>query len=117
MKNLSLTVLDGFLTVDPELKRTQAGKSVTNFTVAVNHNYKRAEGEEAEVSYVDVEVWERLAENCSEYLKKGKKVTVIGHLKQDRWKNQEGQSRSKVKVIADEVRFDSFGDRKEKEAA
>ncbi|TGL60709.1 single-stranded DNA-binding protein [Leptospira sarikeiensis] len=117
MKNLSLTVLDGYLTSDPELKKTQNGKSVTNFTVAVNHNYKRSDGEESEVSYMDIEVWEKLAEVCSEYLKKGKKVTIVGQLKQDRWKNQEGHSRSKVKVIADEVRFDSFGERKEKEAA
>ncbi|TGK06818.1 single-stranded DNA-binding protein [Leptospira semungkisensis] len=117
MKNISLTVLDGYLTSDPELKRTQSGKSVASFTVAVNHNFKKTEGEEPEVSYIEIESWSRTAENVSEYLKKGKKVTVIGQLKQDRWKNQEGQNRSKVKVIADEVRFDSFGDRREKDAA
>ncbi|EQA35414.1 single-strand binding family protein [Leptospira inadai serovar Lyme str. 10] len=117
MKNLSITVVDGFLTADPELKKVASGKSVVHFTLAVNHNFRKIEGEEPEVSYLDVEAWERTAENCSEYLKKGKKVTVVGHLKQDRWKNQEGQARSRLKIIADEVRFDSFGDRKERDAA
>ncbi|MFB5649070.1 single-stranded DNA-binding protein [Leptospira wolffii] len=117
MKNISVTVLDGYLTNDPELKKTQTGKSVAKFTLAVNHQFKRQEGEEGDVSYLDIEVWEKNAENCTEFLRKGKKVTVVGQLRQDRWKNQEGQSRSKVKVVADEVRFDSFGERKEREAA
>lgn len=117
MKNISVTVLDGYLTNDPELRKTQTGKSVVNFTLAVNHYFKKQDGDDGEVSYVDIEAWEKTAENCSEYLKKGKKVTVVGQLRQDRWKNQEGQPRSKVKVVADEVRFDNFGERKEKEAA
>ncbi|TGK20815.1 single-stranded DNA-binding protein [Leptospira fluminis] len=117
MKNLSIAVVDGFLTGDPELKKISSGKSVANFTLAVNHNFKKIEGEEPEVSYLEVEVWDRSAENCAEYLKKGKKATVIGYIKQDRWKNQEGQNRSKLKIVAEEVRFDSYGDRKEREAA
>ncbi len=117
MKNLSLAVLDGYLTADPELRKTQNGKSVANFTIAINHQHKKTEGDDSEVSYVEVESWERTAENVAEYLKKGRKVTVVGHLKQDRWKNQEGLSRSKVKVVAEDVRFDNFGERKEKEAA
>ncbi|PJZ71402.1 single-stranded DNA-binding protein [Leptospira perolatii] len=115
MKNLSLTVLDGNLTADPQLKKTPNGKSVAQFTLAVNH-FTRSENEDGDVSYFDIETWDKSAEACSEYLKKGRKVTVVGYLKQDRWKNQEGQSRSKVKIIADDVRFDGF-DKREKEAA
>ncbi len=108
MKNLSYIILDGNLTQDPEMKNTSHGKSVTNFTVAVNHNTYSGEDKEAEdVSYFEIEAWEKMGENCCEYLKKGSKVTVIGNLKQNRWKTNEGENRSKVKVVATSVRFDS----------
>jgi single-strand DNA-binding protein len=108
MKNLSYIILDGNLTQDPEMKSTSHGKSVTNFTVAVNHNANYGEDKEPDdVSYFEVEAWEKMGENCSEYLKKGSKVTVIGNLRQNRWKTNEGESRSKVKVVASSVRFDS----------
>jgi len=108
MKNLSYIILDGNLTQDPEMKNTSLGKSVTNFTVAVNHNtYSGDEKEQEDVSFFEIEAWEKMGENCSEYLKKGSKVTVIGNLKQNRWKTNEGENRSKVKVVATSVRFDS----------
>ncbi|TGL60118.1 single-stranded DNA-binding protein [Leptospira ognonensis] len=108
MKNLSYIILDGNLTHDPDRKQTSLGKSVTNFTVAVNHNSNSGEDKEPEdVSYFEIEAWEKMGENCSEYLKKGSKVTVMGNLKQNRWKTNEGENRSKVKVVATSVRFDS----------
>jgi single-strand DNA-binding protein len=117
MKNLSYIILDGNLTQDPELKNTSIGKSVTNFTVAVNHNGSYGEDKEPEdVSYFEVEAWEKIGENCSEYLKKGSKVTIMGNLRQSRWKTNEGESRSRVKVVATSVRFDSQK-RKEAKAA
>lgn len=109
MKNLSYVILDGNLTADPEEKSIAGGKSLANFTVAVNHTSNNQEGKDKEdVSYFEVEAWEKLGENCVEYLKKGSKVTVMGNLKQNRWKNPEGESRSKVKVTASTVRFDSM---------
>ncbi|GBF51729.1 ssDNA-binding protein [Leptospira ryugenii] len=117
MKNLSYIILDGYLTQDPELKTTSQGKSVTNFSVAVNHNSGYGEDKDAdEVSYFEVEAWEKMGENCAEFLKKGSKVTVMGNLKQNRWKSSEGETRSKVKVIATTVRFDNFK-KKESKAA
>ncbi|MDZ4724707.1 MAG: single-stranded DNA-binding protein [Leptospira sp.] len=117
MKNLSYIILDGNLTHDPELKNTSLGKSVTNFTVAVNHSAGYTDDKEAEdVSFFEVEAWEKMGENCSEYLKKGSKVTVMGNLKQSRWKTNEGENKSRVKVIATSVRFDS-PKRKEAKAA
>ncbi|TGN18868.1 single-stranded DNA-binding protein [Leptospira idonii] len=118
MKNLSYIILDGNLTQDPDQKKTGTGKSVTGFTVAVNHN-TNPQGEEKgadDVSFFEVEAWEKLGENCFEYLKKGSKVTVMGNLKQNRWKTNEGESRSKVKVIATTVRFDSQRRREAKAA-
>lgn len=116
MKNLSHIVLDGYLTVDPELKQLSGGKVVASFSIAVNHGFKNKDGED-EVSYFDIESWDKLAENAAEYLKKGKKATVIGSLKQERWKNQDGENRSKTKVIASSIRFDSPPDKKEQKAA
>lgn len=108
-KNIAYAVIDGNLTTDPELKTTGSGKKVSTFNIAINHDTR--EGENHDVSYLDIEVWDRTAENCAEYLKKGKKVTILGNLKQDRWKASDGTSRNKWKVIATTVRFDSVPER------
>lgn len=104
MKNMSYTIMDGFLTADPESKTINGGKKVTNFSVAINHHSRSDSSED--VSFLEVETWEKLAENCSEYLKKGSLVTVIGTLKQERWKGADGVNRQKFKVVASSVRFD-----------
>ncbi|XDD50693.1 single-stranded DNA-binding protein [Leptospira sp. WS92.C1] len=117
MKNLSHIILDGNLTSDPELKTLNNGKSVATFTLAVNHDYRSTAENPGEVSFIDVEAWDKQAGNCHEYLKKGKKATVIGELRQDRWKAQDGSNRSKVKVVVHTVRFDGLPGRKEREAA
>lgn len=106
MKNMSYAILDGFLTSDPEIKTINGGKKVTNFSIAINHLSKSENPED--VSYLDIETWEKLAENCSEYLKKGSLVTVIGSFRQERWKGADGVSRQKYKVIANSVRFDNY---------
>jgi single-strand DNA-binding protein len=115
--NLAYVFADGFLTSDPESKKTTTGKNLTTFTIAVNHAAKQDADGEADVSYFDVDTWEKMAENCGEYLKKGSKVTVIGLLRQERWKTSEGVSRSKIKISAQQVRFDYTGAKKEKKAA
>jgi single-strand DNA-binding protein len=111
MKNLSYVILDGNLVSDPELKELSSGKNVANFTLAINHS-----SEEDDVSFVDIEAWDKLGENCEEYLNKGSRVTVLGNLKQDRWKTQDGNSRNKIKVVASTVRFDSTNKEKRKVA-
>ncbi|TGK33766.1 single-stranded DNA-binding protein [Leptospira gomenensis] len=117
MKNLSHIIMDGNLTADPDFKTLNNGKSVATFTLAVNHDYKSSAESPGEVSFIEVEAWDKNAENCSEYLKKGKKVTIIGELRQDRWKAQDGGNRSKIKVVLHSVRFDGLPSRKEREAA
>jgi len=104
MRNLSIAILDGNLVRDPEMKKTRTNKTVTTFTVALNHEWGSKEGNNA-VSYIQVEVWEKLAETCAEYLKKGRHVLVEGNLRQDRWQDDRGESRSRLKVVAHSVRF------------
>ncbi|EMY62085.1 single-stranded DNA-binding protein [Leptospira terpstrae] len=117
MKNLSYIILDGNLTADPEEKTIAGGKTLANFTVAVNHTSNNQEGKDKEeVSFFEVEAWEKLGENCVEFLRKGSKVTVMGNLKQNRWKTSEGENKSKFRVIASTVRFDSIRKKEEKVA-
>ena len=66
-----------------------------------------------ETSFFDVEVWARLAETCSEYLRKGRGVRVVGRLKQDRWQDGEGRPRSRVKIVGEHVEFRSAPAKKE----
>jgi single-strand DNA-binding protein len=119
MKNMAYTILDGNLTSDPETKKINNGKTITTFSMAINHYSKTSETDgnsSGDVSYIDVETWDKLADNCSEFLKKGKMVTVIGSLRQERWKSQDGTNRQKYKVIASSVRFDSFAENKKEKS-
>jgi single-strand DNA-binding protein len=114
MNNLAQVTLDGNLTHDPEKRETKNNSTVTTFSVAVNHEWNNKDGNKS-VSYIPVETWDKLAENCATYLKKGSRVTITGHLRQDRWKDAHGNSQSKIKVVAQTVRFDSMK-KKETEA-
>jgi len=105
MNNLNSILLEGNLVRDPELSYTPKGAPVCAFTVASNRYYKQEEELKEEVSYFDVTVWNRLAEVCKEYLAKGRGVRVVGRLKQDRWEDQEGKTRSKVHIVAEHVEF------------
>ncbi|MBX7056989.1 MAG: single-stranded DNA-binding protein [Leptospirales bacterium] len=116
MQNLALAILDGNLVADPEQKQVKDNRVVTTFRVAMNHEWGSREGNQ-QVSYVAVECWDKLAENCGKYLKKGNRVTVTGVIRQDRWKDQDGKSRSMIKVVARTVRFDTPPTRSESEDA
>lgn len=92
--------LGGRLTENPQLEQTGGGTSVVDMSMAVNRFYN---GEE-ETSFFDVTVWGDQAENVAEYLDKGSPVLVTGRLQQDTWEDN-GERRSKVKVVATDVRF------------
>jgi single-strand DNA-binding protein len=106
MRNIANAIIDGNLVQDPEMKRTKSEKTVTSFYVAVNHEWGSKDGNN-HVSYIPVETWEKLAENCGQYLKKGRRVTVEGELRQDRWVDEGGRVHSRIKIVARNVRFDS----------
>lgn len=114
MMNLDFVLLDGNLTQDPEMRTIKDTKHLATFTVAVNHPSSKDEKES--VSFIPVETWGKLAENCNRYLKKGSRVTVEGALRQERWQDDQGKNHSRIKILARNVRFDSTGKR-ESEAA
>jgi len=108
MPSFSHVVVLGHLTRDPELRYTPNGVAVCDFTVAVNRKYNRKEtGDKVEeVAFVDITVWNRVAEISAEYLKKGRAALVSGSLHQDHWSDKEtGQKRSKLKVVGHTVQF------------
>lgn len=107
MAQLNKVFLMGNLTRDPELRRLANGTAVTDLGLALNRSYMGKDGEKREeVVFIDVTVWDRQAETCCQYLKKGRAVHVEGFLKMDSWDDKAtGEKRSKVKVQADRVQF------------
>jgi single-strand DNA-binding protein len=105
MNNLNSILIEGNLVKDPDLSYTAKGTAVCKFTVACNRSWKQDEQMQKEVSFFDVSAWSRQAEVCSEYLKKGRGVRVVGRLKQDRWTDQEGKAHSRVWIVAEHVEF------------
>lgn len=99
------TTIVGNMTRDPELRFTPTGKAVCNFGVAVGSRRKNAAGEweDGHTSFFDVTCWGELAENVAESLTKGTRLVVTGRLQQRSWETPEGDKRSKVEVVADEV--------------
>lgn len=97
--------IEGNLVKDPELRQTPNGKPVCTFTIASDRRYKVGEDYREEVSYVPVETWSALAESCAGYLIKGQEVRITGRLRQNRWKNSEGENRERLLIVANQVRF------------
>jgi single-strand DNA-binding protein len=97
----------GNLTRDVDLRFTPKGTAVAQIGIAVNEAYTTSDGEKREKTiFLDVKVWGKLAELCAEYLKKGSSALFIGRLDQEVWDDkQTGQKRSKIIIVADQVRF------------
>jgi single-strand DNA-binding protein len=100
----SVTVV-GNLTRDPELRFTQSGQARATLGIAVNRRWQnRASGEwEEQVSFFNVVCWREMAENVSETLTRGTRVMVTGRLEQRSWDTPEGEKRSVVEIVADEI--------------
>lgn len=102
--DMSLTAV-GNLTTDPELRFTPSGTAVAEFTVAVNPREwdKATNGyKDGEPSFVRVQCWRSLAENCAESLTKGTRVVATGRWREDRWE-KDGEKHSRWRLIADSV--------------
>jgi single-strand DNA-binding protein len=96
----------GNCTRDPELRYTNGGMQVAGFGVAINQrrrNNDTGQWEDGETSYFDVTCFRELAENVAESISKGTRVIVSGTLRQRSWETPDGDKRSKVEIIADEV--------------
>lgn len=97
-----LTII-GNLTNDPEMRTTQDGKSVCNFSVAVNRRKKP--GKDQETDYFRISAWNGTAESCAKYLNKGRKVCVIGSVSVHPYKDKDGNPRASIEVLAEDVEF------------
>jgi single-strand DNA-binding protein len=105
MNNLNSILIEGNLVRDPLFRSTPKGTSLCTFTLASNRFFKQDSGMEKEVGFFDVESWAKLAEACYNQGRKGRGVRVVGRLKQDRWINADGKSRSRVTIVAEHVEF------------
>ncbi len=104
-RSFNQVVLMGNLTRDPELRATPNGQQVCSFSLALNRSYKGADGNWQEATdYIDVVAWGPLGERVAQYLSKGRPCLVNGRLQSRSWE-QEGQKRSKVEVVAQDVTF------------
>jgi len=106
MVSFNRVIVAGNLVRDPETRFLPSGTAVTSFSLAVNRRYKSKTTNEVkeEVSFFDVVVFGKTGENCAEYLSKGRPVLVEGRLRQRSWET-DGQKRSKVEILADNVQF------------
>jgi single-strand DNA-binding protein len=102
--DLNHVVLIGRLTRDAELKYTAGGQAVCKFSLAINRRKKSGDQWVEEPNFFDVVLWGRQGETLNQYLVKGKQIAVEGELRQDRWE-QDGQNRSKVEIMANNVQL------------
>jgi single-strand DNA-binding protein len=105
MANGNSVTLVGNVTRDPELRFTPSGQATASFGLAVNRVWTDRQTNERKeaVSFFDIVCWREMAENVSESLQKGARVVVTGRLEQRSWETNDGEKRSKIEVIADEV--------------
>jgi single-strand DNA-binding protein len=105
MSNANSIHVVGNITRDPELRFTPTGQARAQFGLAVNRRWQNRQTQEWEeaTSFFDVTCWGDLGDNVSESLAKGSRVMVIGRLEQRSWETDNGEKRSKVEIIADEV--------------
>ena len=106
MASLNKVLLIGNLTRDPDVRMLSNGRPVCNFGLALNRNYKDAEGNrKEEVTFVDVECYGPRAEAVGRFFTKGRSIFVEGRLKLDQWESKEGEKRSAIRVVLDNFEF------------
>jgi len=104
MRSVNKVILIGNLTRDPELRETQSGQPVTTFSVATNRVWVTKTGQQQNsTEYHDCVAWARLAEICSQYLKKSKLVYIEGYLKTRSWDSPEGVRKFKTEVVVQDM--------------
>jgi single-strand DNA-binding protein len=104
--SLNRVILIGNLTADPELRYTPGGTARVRFSIAVNRQYKDASGKlQEEATFVPIVVWGSQAENCANYLRKGRSIAVEGRLRIDSFQNADGEKVRITEVVASNVQF------------
>ncbi|MDD4895768.1 MAG: single-stranded DNA-binding protein [Atribacterota bacterium] len=96
----------GRLTRDPELRYTPSGRAVCRFGLAINRSYKNQEGTNVEDTlFINISVWGKQAEYCSQFLKKGRRIAVNGELRSNSWQDREGNKRITFEISARTIQF------------
>lgn len=102
--NLNRAMIIGNLTRDPETRTTPSGQSVCNFSVATSSQWTNAQGQKQErTEYHPIVAWGKLAEICSQYLGKGRKVYIEGRLQTREWEAQDGAKKTRTEIIAENM--------------
>jgi single-strand DNA-binding protein len=102
MADNTVTVV-GNITRDPELRFTTGGRAVASFGIAVNRRYQVNNEWQEQTSFFDVVAWAQLGENAAASLNKGARVIISGRLEQRSWETPDGDKRSKIEIVADEI--------------
>ena len=97
--------LIGNLTRDPEMRSTQSGVAVCNFSIAVNRRFRNPQTGQQETDFLNVIAWRQLAELCAKYLAKGRKVAISGSIQARAYEAKDGSKRTAWDIVADEVEF------------
>lgn len=102
---MNKVLLIGNLTKDPEMRSTQSGVAVCNFTIAVNRRFRNPQTGQQETDFLNIVAWRQLAELCNKYLAKGRKVAVTGSIQTRTYEAKDGSKRTAWDIVADEVEF------------
>jgi single-strand DNA-binding protein len=106
MASVNKVILIGNLGRDPELRYTQGGQAVANFTLATNERFSTKDGDKQErTEWHRIVAWGRTGELCAQYLSKGRSVYLEGRLQTREWEDKEGQKRRTTEVVATTVQF------------
>ena len=112
-RGLNKVMIIGHLGREPEMRYTPSGRPVTTFSVAVSRSWNTVDGERhSETEWFNIVAWGNLAEICKQYLHKGQQVYIEGRLQTRHWEDKEGQKRTSVEVVANEMMM--LGDRRDK---
>jgi single-strand DNA-binding protein len=105
MSSVNKAIIVGNLGKDPEVRHTQGGNAVCNFSVATSEKWTKDGQTQEKTEWHRVVVWGKQAENCGQYLKKGRSVYIEGRIQTREWTNKEGQKQYTTEVVANQVQF------------
>ena len=106
MASVNKVILIGNLGRDPEIRYTQGGQGVANFTLATNERWRDKDGQNQErTEWHRIVVWGKQAENCAQYLQKGRSCYIEGRLQTRKWQGQAGQDRYSTEIVANEMQM------------
>ncbi len=106
MASVNKVILIGNLGRDPELRFTRDGQGVANFTLATNERWRDKDGQNQErTEWHRIVVWGKQAENCAQYLQKGRSCYIEGRIQTREWEDKEGNKRQTTEIVAQNVTF------------